>query len=146
MATLGPDEIDDLLRVAHAAAQLAYSPYSKVRVGAALLTPDGQVFTGCNVENASFGLTICAERVAFVKAVSAGVQEGAVMALATDLEHPLLPCGACRQFMHEFAPDLKLLIQGTQGPRVETTLAELLPRAFGPRDLESGAPGGGASR
>ena len=135
---LEPDEVDDLLRVAHAAAELAYSPYSKVRVGAALMSVDGQVFTGCNVENASYGLTICAERVAFVKAISAGQRDFRALALATDLPHPLVPCGACRQFMHEFAPELRLMIQGAEGPRIDVGLPELLPRAFGPRDLEEG--------
>jgi cytidine deaminase len=132
---LQPDEVDDLLRVAHAAALLAYSPYSGVQVGAALLCDDGQVFTGCNVENASYGLTRCAERVAVAKAVSAGATGFRAMALASSLPHPVLPCGACRQFMHEFAPDLDLRVQGSEGPRVDTRLAELLPRAFGPRDL-----------
>ena len=133
---LDPDEVTDLLRVAHASALLAHSPYSGVQVGAALLCDDGQVFTGCNVENASFGLTLCAERVAVVKAVSSGVQSFRAMALAASLPHPVLPCGACRQFLHEFAPELELFVQGREGPRIDTRLDELLPRAFGPRDLE----------
>lgn len=135
---LDSDEIDDLLRVAHAAAELAHCPYSKIKVGAALLSEEGQVFTGCNVENASYGLTLCAERVAVSKAVSAGETTFRAMAIATSLPHPLVPCGACRQFVHEFAPELFLVVQGKEGPRIETTMAELLPRALRPDDLEAG--------
>jgi len=134
---LRPDEIDDLLRVAHAAAELAHSPYSGVKVGAALLCADGQVFSGCNVENASYGLTVCAERVAVVKAVSSGETRFRALAIATSLPHPLVPCGACRQFVHEFAPELFVVVQGMEGPRIETTMAELLPRALRPGDLEA---------
>ena len=133
---LPPDEIDDLLRVAHAAAQLAHSPYSNVRVGAALLSADGEVFTGCNVENASYGLTLCAERVAVTKAVSSGVTDFRVIAIATSLKDPLMPCGACRQVLYEFAPDLHLITQGMEGPRAEAGLGELLPKAFRPSDLD----------
>jgi cytidine deaminase len=133
-----PDETDDLLRVAHAAVQLAHSPYSGVRVGAALLGVNGEVFTGCNVENASYGLTICAERVAAVKAVSSGVTAFQAIAIATSLEDPLMPCGACRQFLHEFAPELRVITQGMQGPRAEAGLDELLPRPFRPDDLSGG--------
>lgn len=129
------DAVDDLVRVATAAAQLAHSPYSRIKVGAALLTRDGQVFSGCNVENASYGLTLCAERVAAVKAISAGVREFEAIAIVTDQPRTLMPCGACRQFLHEFAPDLRVVCQGTAGPRSETRLSELLPRAFGPGDL-----------
>lgn len=139
---LTPDEVDDLLRVAHAAALLAHSPYSGVKVGAALLSEDGEVYTGCNVENASYGLTLCAERVALVKAVSSGETRFRAMAIASSLPHPLMPCGACRQFAQEFAPELFLVAQGSEGPRVESTLAELLPRAFRPGDLDPGGAGG----
>ncbi len=137
-ARLPPDEVDDLLRVAHAAALLAHSPYSGVQVGAALLSEDGEVFTGCNVENASFGLTLCAERVALAKAVSSGVTRFRVMAIATSLADPLMPCGACRQFMFEFAPTLLVITQGMQGPRAEARLDELLPKPFRPGDLGVG--------
>jgi len=139
---LPTDEIDDLLRVAHAAALLAYSPYSKVRVGAALLSVEGEVFTGCNVENASFGLTLCAERVALTKAISSGVNTFRVMAIATSLKAPLMPCGACRQVMYEFAPELLVISQGMEGPRAEARLGELLPKAFRPSDLDPDALGG----
>jgi cytidine deaminase len=146
MTELAPDEVDDLLRVAHAALMLAHSPYSLVRVGAALLCDDGSVHAGCNVENASLGLTICAERVAAVKAISAGARGFRVMALASSQPFPLLPCGACRQFLHEFAPRLRFFVQGTEGPRLDVRLDELLPRAFGPRDIGDGGGGGGGGQ
>jgi cytidine deaminase len=129
------DAIQDLLRVAFAAAELAHSPYSKVKVGAALMTTDGQVFSGCNVENASYGLTICAERVAAVKAVSSGATRFEMLAIGTNLDAPMMPCGACRQFLSEFAPDMLVVVQGRSGPMFRGRLAELLPHAFGPRDL-----------
>lgn len=138
---LASDEVDDLLRVAHAALLLAHSPYSRVRVGAALLSDDGSVHAGCNVENASLGLTICAERVAAVKAVSAGARGFRAMALASSQPFPVFPCGACRQFLHEFAPRLTFFVQGAEGPRVDVRLDELLPRAFGPRDVAGGGQG-----
>ena len=129
------ESIQDLLRVAFAAAELAHSPYSKVKVGAALVAADGQVFAGCNIENASYGLTICAERVAAVKAVSSGVTRFTSIAIASNLDSPMMPCGACRQFLSEFAPDLFVVVQGKTGPRFQARLSELLPHPFGPRDL-----------
>ncbi len=123
------------MRVAHAAAVLAHSPYSKIQVGAALVSTSGEIFTGCNVENASFGLTICAERAAVAKAVAAGVTTFRTLAIASSQPDPLMPCGACRQVLREFATDLVIHVQGREGPRVDTTLAELLPRSFGPSDL-----------
>lgn len=139
---LDASELDDLLRVAHASAVLAYSPYSKVRVGAALLCEDGEVFTGCNVENASFGLTLCAERVALSKAISMGQNSFRAIVIGTSLDDPMMPCGACRQVLHEFAPELEVIVQGSQGPRVRTRLSKLLPEAFGPEALgHDGATG-----
>ncbi len=137
-----PDDVADLLRVAHAAAQLAYSPYSRVKVGAALLAEDGEVYTGCNVENASYGLTLCAERAAIVRAVSSGERRFRAMAIATDLPQALMPCGACRQFLFEFAPRLWVHVQGAEGGVETLNLSELLPRAFSPSDLPgSSGPG-----
>ena len=130
------DGIENLLRQATTAARLAHSPYSKIEVGAALQARDGQVFTGCNVENASYGLTLCAERVAMVKAISSGAREFAAIAIVTNQAKTLMPCGACRQFLHEFAPQLVVVCQGTTGPRQRALLSDLLPRAFGPDDLE----------
>lgn len=126
---------DELLRRAHAARAQAYSPYSRIQVGAALLARDGRVFTGCNVENASYGLTLCAERSAVMKAVSEGAREFTAIAITTSLEHALMPCGACRQVLSEFAPSLRVIVAGTKGARAEARLDELLPRAFKPADL-----------
>jgi cytidine deaminase len=131
------DGRDDDVLVAAATAVLrhAHSPYSRIQVGAALRTRDGRTFTGCNVENASYGLTLCAERAAVVKAVSEGARDFAAIAIATSLPQALMPCGACRQVLFEFAPALRVLVVGADGRRVETSLAELLPDAFGPSDL-----------
>ncbi len=114
---------------------MAYAPYSKVQVGAAVLTEEGEVHAGCNVENASFGLTLCAERCAVARAVAGGQRRLRAIAIATSLDDPLMPCGACRQFLHEFAPGMIVVSQGAKGPHVQTSLAQLLPRAFGPSDL-----------
>ena len=112
----------------------AYAPYSKFLVGAALLATNGEVFTGCNVENASYGLTICAERTAVFKAVSAGVQT--FSAIAISVLGSGSPCGACRQVLNEFNPDLQVYLADENGMVThETTLAVLLPRAFGPENL-----------
>ena len=118
-----------------AAMKNAYAPYSKFAVGAAALTADGRIVSGCNVENASYGLTLCAERVAMVKAISAGAREFTTIVVVTDQARTLMPCGACRQFLYEFAPQLAVICQGASGPRSSSTLAELLPRAFAPGDL-----------
>lgn len=123
------------MRAAVQALDRAYSPYSNVRVGAALLGADGRVHAGCNVENASYGLTICAERSAVFKAVSEGERAFRAIAIATSLADPLPPCGACRQVLAEFAPKLPVVLVGAKGRRTRTTLAKLLPHAFGPDDL-----------
>ena len=132
---LSQDQALDLLRVAHAAAQLAYSPYSGVRIGAALLAEGGDVFAGCNVENASYGLSQCAERVALAKAVSAGERRFRAIAIASSRPQPALPCGGCRQVLREFAADLFVVCQGAEGAPLEARLAELLPRPFTGRDV-----------
>jgi cytidine deaminase len=133
--SLSRSELEDLLRVAHAAKALAHSPYSRVQVGAALLAADGQVFSGCNVENASYGLTVCAERVAVVKAVSSGSTRFRAIAIATNREQALMPCGACRQVLREFGAELAIVCQGSSGATERASLAELLPRAFSRSDL-----------
>jgi len=120
---------------ARAVCAQAYSPYSHVRVGAALLAADGRVFTGCNVENASFGLTTCAERTVVCKAVSEGAREFVTIAIATAGARALPPCGACRQVLHEFAPKLRVLLVGARGKPRAVRLDQLLPSAFGPDHL-----------
>lgn len=126
---------DVLVKRALEALANAYSPYSRVQVGAALLGKDGRIFTGCNVENASYGLTLCAERSAIMKAVSEGAREFSAIAITTNRAKALMPCGACRQVLSEFAPKLRVLVVGTSGKRRETTLDALLPEAFKPSDL-----------
>ena len=116
----------------------AHSPYSGFRVGAAARDAGGRVFTGCNVKNASFGLTLCAERVAVVKAVSEGAERLVSLAVATDRDRVVMPCGACRQVLLELAPRLRLIVAGKGNRRRRTTVRELLPDAFGPADLPRG--------
>ncbi len=124
--------LDDLLEAAARAARAAYAPYSGFRVGAAVRTCSGRVYIGANVENASYGLTVCAERVAVFKAVSEG--ERCISEIAVyfpDSEEPLPPCGACLQVMAEFAgPETRIIMAGSRGRRREARLGELLPSAF----------------
>lgn len=108
----------------------AYAPYSHFSVGAALRCEQGEVFVGCNVENASFGLTVCAERHAVAAAVSAGQQKFKQMAIASDMQAPASPCGACRQVLNEFAPQLEILLVNIDGVVERTRLDLLLPRSF----------------
>ena len=122
-------DLDVLYQEARKAAEWAYAPYSKFRVGAALLAEDGAIFTGANVENRSFGLTICAERSAVVSAVSTGRRRFAALAIATvDSAEPVGPCGACRQVLSEFMPPgAPVRFGGSGSERVATTIGELLP-------------------
>lgn len=125
-----------LVEAARAAQKRAYAPYSHYQVGAALLTASGRVFTGCNIENAAYGATVCAERVAVFKAVSEGERDFEALAVAASGEDMASPCGTCRQVLYEFAPHLILYLTGGRGQRVEKViLQELLPRAFGPAYL-----------
>lgn len=116
---------------------LAYVPYSDFPVGAALLTRSGKIYTGCNVENASYGLTVCAERVAIWKAISEGETEFEALAVVTNIGGS--PCGACRQVMAEFAPDMPVLIADLKGQATELSVADLLPLAFTPQHLQQAA-------
>jgi cytidine deaminase len=125
---------DPLVSAARAAQQQAYAPYSRFRVGAALEAEDGRVFVGCNVENASYGLTICAERAAVCAAVAAGARRLRRAVVVTDTDPPAAPCGACRQVLSEFGPDLQVLGVGPGGS-VSWTMGQLLPAAFGPEQL-----------
>jgi cytidine deaminase len=108
----------------------AYAPYSRFPVGAALLTASGRVYLGCNVENASFGLTLCAERNAVFKAVSDGEREFVAIAITAGERKPSSPCGACRQVLHEFAPDLSVCWRDGKGTLQERPLRDLLAMAF----------------
>ena len=121
--------LEELFIEARKIADFAYAPYSKFRVGAALLSDDGTIFTGCNVENRSFGLTICAERTAIVKAISSGHRSFKAIAVSTpDSEIPVGPCGACRQVLSEFMPLASPVVFGGSGKdRVNTTLGILYP-------------------
>jgi cytidine deaminase len=121
---------DVLVAAARAARDRAFAPYSHFRVGAALQTPDGTIITGCNVENASYGLTICAERVAVVKALSEGHRAFTRLVVVTDTDAPTSPCGACRQVLWEFAPDLEVILANLNSITAVTDLRTLLPLAF----------------
>ncbi len=136
----------ELVDKAFEARRGSYSPYSRFQVGAALLTSDGRMFTGANIENASYGATICAERTAAVKAAFAGSREFVAIAVvgseegsAGDEMAYAYPCGICRQFLREFLPpsgDMIVLVAKEPGQYVETSLNALLPQSFGPSDLE----------
>ena len=125
---------DPLVSAARAAQQQAYVPYSRFRVGAALESEDGRIFAGCNVENASYGLTICAERAAVCVAVAAGVRRFRRAVVVTDTDPPSTPCGACRQVLAEFGPDMPVLAVGSAGS-ASWTMRELLPAAFDKEQL-----------
>ena len=125
---------EELLKLAQVAMKNSYSPYSKYAVGAALLCKNGRVYLGCNIENASFGLTNCGERTAIFKAVSEGEREFDAVAIASNGSMPY-PCGACRQVLNEFAPEMRVLVINGKGEVDKTTLRSLLPHGFGPKDL-----------
>ena len=116
-----------LLEASMNALNYSYCPYSQFKVGAVLSTTDDKIFTGCNVENTSFGLTMCAERVALFKAISEGYQKFDAIAISSNNEKPIFPCGACRQMLSEFAPNLKIYIQNDDK---NYSLRELLPNSF----------------
>jgi len=120
---------------ARAAAAHAYAPYSKFRVGAAVLMGSGKIYRGANVENASYSLCYCAERTALVTAVAAGENKLQAVAVYTPTARPTSPCGACRQMLSEFGPDALVISVCDGSRRVELSLAELLPESFGPKDL-----------
>ncbi len=122
--------MDTLIQKALEARKESYSPYSKFAVGAALEAEDGTVILGANVENASYGLTICAERVALVKAVTQGIKKFKRIAVIADTPGPVAPCGSCRQMLNEFAPNLEIILANTKGQSETTTLDQLLPKAF----------------
>lgn len=135
-------QAQQLIRAAFAARRFAYTPYSHFKVGAALLARSGQVFTGCNIESASYSPTNCAERTALFKAVSEGVTEFSAIAIVGSREGEVnrivtSPCGVCRQALFEFGgPDLTVIMARSEEDYLETTLGELLPYGFGPKNLE----------
>ena len=121
---------ENLIKLATEARENAYAPYSRFKVGAALLALNGRVFTGCNVENATYGLTVCAERVALWKAVSEGEREFVAVAVVSASEHPASPCGACRQLLWEFCGDIEVIIANLRGVRESHRLSQLFPHPF----------------
>ena len=127
---------EELIRRAREARSKAYSPYSRVKIGAAVLTRDGSIYAGCNIENSSYGLSNCAERTAIFKAVSEGRRELVSISIVGDSEDFTRPCGACRQVMVQFNPRLRIIRIGLDdGYRSETTAEKLLPDAFNPSSL-----------
>jgi cytidine deaminase len=120
---------NELIEQATMARDQAYAPYSKFTVGAALRTKSGRIFTGCNVENVSLGLTICAERTAVVSAVAAGEREFVSVAVVTGFGEPVFPCGACRQVLAEFNPRLEVIASTTDGKTDTALLSDLLPHS-----------------
>ncbi len=133
--TLRSQEIDHLLELAAKARSAAYVPYSHFAVGAALRADDGTIYTGCNVENASYGLTICAERNAVAHAVAEGARRFDAVAVVT--ENGVTPCGMCRQVLAEFGPEMTVVVADTAGNRRFFSMQDLLPAAFTPAQLES---------
>ena len=125
-----PVDWDRLAAAALEARQKAYAPYSQYSVGAALQTLDGSLIRGCNVENRSYGLCICAERTAVATAIAQGSREFVALAVATSSSPPAPPCGMCRETLQEFAPDLRILLTNDRGERKYTVLTDLLPEPF----------------
>lgn len=130
MSGAGLPALESLIGDALSARNRAYAPYSKFLVGAALLGRSGHVYSGCNVENASYGLCICAERTAIASAVAAGERDFAGLVVATSSSPPTPPCGMCRQTIAEFAADLPILLVNEAGEQSRTTLSAIFPQAF----------------
>lgn len=119
-----------LVQAALAARAHAHAPYSGIVVGAAALADDGRIYSGCNIENASYGATVCAERVAMFSAIAGGAKAVRCLAIASNLDHPIPPCGICRQVASEVGPEAVILMADSEGRFEEATLDELLPRGF----------------
>ncbi|XP_066126330.1 cytidine deaminase isoform X1 [Saccopteryx bilineata] len=137
VCALDPKHVRRLLLLSQEAKKSAYCPYSHFPVGAALLTRDGKIFSGCNVENAAYPLGICAERTAIQKAISEGYKDFRAIAIASDLQDDFIsPCGACRQVMREFGTNWAVYMTKPDGTYVVMTVQELLPASFGPEDLQ----------
>lgn len=130
------DELKSLVSAASEARDLSYSPYSKFRVGCAVLTSSNKIIKGANVENASYGAVICAERTAISRALMEGHRKFRAIAISSDQADPITPCGICRQFIREFGTDTPVFMTSADGKlTVEKSLAELLPMSFGPENL-----------
>ena len=129
-------DVRTLVSFARRARDYAFAPFSRFKVGAAISTKDGRIYTGCNVENASFGLTLCAERVAIFKAISEGTRQFSYVVIVTDATKLTPPCGACRQVLWEFAPEAEVVLANVRGRTRRVKLADLLPDPFDSRDLE----------
>lgn len=126
----------ELVELAFTMLERSYVPYSKFPVGAAICCSDGTIFTGCNIENAAYGSTICAERTALVKAVSEGHRDDLErIAVVGNSEDYCWPCGACRQMLYEFNPEMKVMVARSDGEFVTLKLCDLLPHGFGPKNL-----------
>ncbi|KAM8927878.1 cytidine deaminase [Pelodytes ibericus] len=137
-STLDLKVVQRLVCASREAKSLAHCPYSKFRVGAALLTKDGKVYLGCNIENACYTLGVCAERTAVHKAVSDGCKEFQAIAIASDVEDEFIsPCGACRQVLREFGVNWEIILTKPDGTYIVKTLHQLLPMSFGPENLRT---------
>lgn len=129
-------DTEQLIEEAKEARKQAYVPYSKFAVGAALLTENGKVYRGCNIENAAYSMANCAERTVLFKAISEGEKNFKLLVVVADTDRPCSPCGACRQVISEFCPpDMKVVLTNLKGDLLETTVKELLPGAFNAGDL-----------
>ncbi len=127
---MAPHKLTELINSAEAARQRAVAPYSNFQVGAALETESGKIYSGCNIEVSSYGLTICAERVAIFKALSEGEKDFTQLVVTAKTRDFCPPCGACRQVLIDYAPNIKIFMLNSEGEAKETTIAELLPEAF----------------
>ena len=128
---------DKLIAKAREVRKNAYVPYSKFPIGAAILTEDNKIFTGCNIENAAYGLTNCAERTAIYKAIAAGYRKFKAIAIIADTEKPITPCGSCRQVLLEFGTNIKVIMTNFNGDEEIKTISELLPSSFSREDIKS---------
>ena len=137
---LNPDRLAEAIAAATQAREHAYAPYSRFAVGAALLDAEGGIHIGCNVENASYGLTQCAERAAVTAATAAGRRSIVACVIVTDTPTPTMPCGACRQVLAELGMDIVVVSQTLEGSEVRTTVRDLLPLAFNPSVLPGEPP------
>lgn len=138
MAQIGETQIEQMIDLCEKMLDKSYCVYSNFPVAAALITEDGTVFSGCNVENSSYGLAICAERTAAVKAVSEGHRKFKACFVRTRSDRAIGPCGACRQFLYEFGPDMTIYLIKSNRQYIKTNLKELLPLGFDQNELNSG--------